>query len=534
MSTRPRDGRSGPGDRVGVGWDATAVVDRALGYLDGRAAAPAGPGDRVLKRGVRGVVWLEGAGPTGEAVVVKTVEARGLGSRLAERLLGSAAERHRRAADALLAQGIRTPVPLATDERRGPRGRRSSVVSRAVVEGERLKPLFVRLGARDRRRCARALGRFVARLHETRTYVPDLRDANLLVVSEGDGGFGFVIVDLDRVRRTRRPLSERRRRANLIQLDRTIGWVALERERLACLAAYRRALPAPRPPLRALASALDEARSKKDRSVAMRRRRAGIVPDDRMEISCIIITGNEIAHIRECLDSVRWCDQVVVVDSFSTDGTYEICREHATSVVRRAWTGYRDQKAFALAQARHPWILNVDADERVSPELRAEIAEILTSDGRGYDGFTVPRLVRYLGRWWRVGGWYPDRRLRLFRRERASWGGRDPHEHVILRGRIGQLYGPLLHYTYDDVADHVATINRFTTIATAEGARRVSWAELWLRPLARLVRFYLLRLGFRMGFPGLFAAISAGVYVHLKYAKRDEAARAAAEEAAWR
>ena len=264
----------------------------------------------------------------------------------------------------------------------------------------------------------------------------------------------------------------------------------------------------------------------------MRRRRARIVPDERMEISCIIVTGNEIAHIASCLESVRWCDQIVVVDSYSTDGTYDVCRQHATDLLRREWTGYRDQKEFALAQACHPWVLNVDADERVSPELRAAVAEVLTSDGRGYDGFTVPRLVHYLGRWWRVGGWYPDRRLRLFRRERATWGGVDPHEHVILRGRIGRLDGPLWHYTYDDVADHVATIDRFTTIASKTGASRtrsVSWSALTLRPLARFLRFYVLRMGFRMGFPGLFAAISAAVYVHLKYAKRDEAADAAGE-----
>jgi hypothetical protein len=139
----------------------------------------------------------------------------------------------------------------------------------------------------------------------------------------------------------------------------------------------------------------------------------------------------------------------------------------------------------------------------------------------------VPRVVYYLGLWWWRGGWYPDRRLRLFRRERALWGGDDPHEKVLLKGRVGRLREPLLHYTYDDVSDHVRTINRFTTTAAARGerARPATWSKLVLRPLVRFVRFYLLSSGFRLGKRGLFVALSATVYVHLKYAKQDERAR---------
>jgi hypothetical protein len=135
--------------------------------------------------------------------------------------------------------------------------------------------------------------------------------------------------------------------------------------------------------------------------------------------------------------------------------------------------------------------------------------------------------VFYLGRWWWRGGWYPDRRLRLFRRERAVWGGEDPHEKVLLRGRVGRVHEPLLHYTYDDVSDHVRTINRFTTTSSKQArlTRPATWPKLVLRPLGRFVRFYLLSAGFRLGKPGLFVALSAAVYVHLKYAKQDERAR---------
>ncbi|MFM7142816.1 MAG: glycosyltransferase [Alphaproteobacteria bacterium] len=503
-------------------WRAEAVVDRALALADGA------PGDgRVLKRSRRGsVVWFDGAGLSSETVVVKT-SLQGSLRRVAAVLLGSPAERQVRAARDLRDAGVGTPEPLAAVDRAGPRGATSSFVACAEVEAQPLDVFLPCLDGRDRRIFARDLGRFLAQVHRSGVWIPDLRDKNVLA-ARSQGGFRFSIVDLDRARRLSRDLSWRRRRRSLVQLDRTLGWIATERERIATAVAYWRSWPRPRPPLGPLVTEIDVERRRKDAQVARRRARAGIVPEERQKLSCIVVAGNEIAHIRGCLESVAFADEIVVVDSFSTDGTHDACLEFTPRVLRRAWTGYRDQKAFALSQSTHPWILNVDADERVSPELRAHIERVLTSDGRGYDGFQVPRLVHYLGRWWRYGGWYPDLRLRLFRRERATWGGTDPHEHVILRGRVGRLESPLWHFTYDDVADHVSTIDRFTTIASRTGSRtpgRSSWSSLVLRPAGRFLRFYVLRAGFRMGFPGLFAGISAAVYGHLKYAKRDERAR---------
>lgn len=510
------------GGTAAIAWDAAAVVARAIALDD------ASPGRRVLKRGPRStVVWLDDAGPAGDAVVVKYMPQRSALRRFAARLGGSPARSQRRSADALLAAGIEVPEPLAVVEHAAAGGAAASaLVTRAVAGARTVKQTYLAVDAPERRRLARALGRFVARLHASGAYVPDLKESNLLVRRAG-GDFTFVLVDLDRVRFPRRGLSSRRRLANVVQLDRSIGCYASPRDRLAFLSTYRRALSPPVPPLAKLVRVADAARRRKDRSVARRRRRAGIKPDDRLPISCIVICGNEAHRIRDCLESVRWCDEIVVVDSYSTDGTWDIVEQYTSNVARRPWNGHVEQKQYALDRAHHRWVLNVDADECVSPGLRDEIEEILSHDGRGYDGFLVPRVVFYLGRWWWRGGWYPDRRLRLFRRDNAVWGGADPHEKVILRGRVGHLREPLWHYTYDDVSDHVRTINRFTTTSAERDAvpRPVGWSHLVLRPLVRFVRFYVLSGGFLLGLPGLFVAISAAVYVHLKYAKLDERAR---------
>lgn len=248
---------------------------------------------------------------------------------------------------------------------------------------------------------------------------------------------------------------------------------------------------------------------------------------DRERLSCTIICYDEEDGIRAALESVKWCDEIVVVDSFSTDRTVDICREYTDRIYQRPWPGFVEQKAFALEQTRYPWVLNLDADERVSPELRREIEDVLRRPDA--DGYFVPRLVYYLGRWWRRGGWYPDYRLRLFRRDKVVWGGIDPHEKVILHGQSRRLHGPLLHYTYRDVADHLATINGFSGVAARElllRGREPAWSDLVLRPLWRFFRFYVLHQGFTQGLAGLFVAQSAAFYVFARYAKLWEAVEA--------
>ncbi|MGH7857747.1 MAG: glycosyltransferase family 2 protein [Candidatus Binatia bacterium] len=242
-------------------------------------------------------------------------------------------------------------------------------------------------------------------------------------------------------------------------------------------------------------------------------------------MSAIIVCFNEEANIRECLESVRWADEIVVVDSHSTDRTLDIVREYTDRIFVRDWPGYREQKQFALDHARYEWVLNIDADERVSAELRTEIRNELSAGEPGVDGFYVPRLVYYLGRWWRRGGWYPDFRLRLFRRDRAIWGGINPHEKVIVDGSTRRLSGNLLHFTYADVSEHLMTVNRLTDISAAEVVKRpgrLGPLSLLFRPAWRFFRSLVIDRGALEGWPGFFVSVTAGFYVFLKYAKARE------------
>jgi glycosyltransferase involved in cell wall biosynthesis len=248
-------------------------------------------------------------------------------------------------------------------------------------------------------------------------------------------------------------------------------------------------------------------------------------------ISAFIVCKNEAASIERCLESISWCDEIVIVDSGSTDATLEICARHNGRIFHREWTGYVDQKSHALSLCTRPWILNLDGDEEVSPELRDEIRAMLESDAAGRvreDGFELLRVVFYLGRWWRKGGWHPERRLRLARRERVTWHGEEPHEHARVQGSVSCMRGELRHYTYRDIADHVARLNAHSSSAAralhAKGLR-AGFVDLFLKPKARFFKFFVLRRGYREGLPGLLVACMEAFYVYLKYFKLWELGR---------
>lgn len=251
----------------------------------------------------------------------------------------------------------------------------------------------------------------------------------------------------------------------------------------------------------------------------------------RTGISAFLVVMNEEEKLEKCLASLAWCDEIIVVDSGSTDSTLDIARRHGCRVEEREWQGFVRQKTLGLSLCRQPWVLNLDADEEVSPELKAQIVEVLERDSAGgvrQDGFELLRVVFYLGRWWRRGGWYPEWRLRLARRDKVTWHGEEPHEHAEVPGRCGRLTGELRHYTYRDVSDHVRRINTYSSAAAramfARG-RRASWPDLLLRPKARFFKFYIVRRGYREGRAGFLVAALEAWGVFLKYLKLRELER---------
>lgn len=241
-----------------------------------------------------------------------------------------------------------------------------------------------------------------------------------------------------------------------------------------------------------------------------------------VKLSACIIAMNEEDRIGDCLASLAFCDEIVVVDSHSTDGTRDVAAAAGARVIERDWPGHVAQKEFAIRAATNDWVLCLDADERVSPALRAEIIGLGEGDFSDFAGWSCPRLSWYLGGWIRHGTWYPDRKVRLFDRRRGHWGGHDPHDRVVLDGPAGRLDGDILHYPYRSLSEHVRTMDRYTT-TMADGmyarGRRASALDLLFRPGWRFFRFYVLDRGFLAGWRGLLLAGLAFRYTWLKYAK---------------
>ena len=239
------------------------------------------------------------------------------------------------------------------------------------------------------------------------------------------------------------------------------------------------------------------------------------------KLSVTIITKNEAADIAEALTSVRWADEVIVVDSLSTDDTAAIAKQHTDRVIVREWPGYIAQKNYAASIASHDWILSLDADERVTPELADEIRSILASEPE-HRGYRMPRVTWHLWRWVRTTDWYPDEQLRLYDRRAALWTGRHVHESVSVGGSVGRLKGELQHFAYRDIADHLETIDRYTTYAAQqmhESGRRTGLLGLVVHPPLAFLRNYLLRGGIRDGLPGFIISSMNASYVFLKFAK---------------
>jgi len=250
--------------------------------------------------------------------------------------------------------------------------------------------------------------------------------------------------------------------------------------------------------------------------------------------SVCIIACNEERNLPRCLASVSWAEEViVVVDDRSGDATEAIARERGARTLVHAYEGNVEQKNFALDQARNDWVLALDADEALAPELARAVQEAIAADGPA-DGYELDRLTWHLGRWIRHGEFHPDWQLRLFRRGRGRWTGTNPHGRVALTGVRARLPGELEHYSYRDLADQVARIQDFSRVqaeALFARGRRARVLDLLLRPPLRFLRAFLLKQGFRDGVPGLVIATATAFHVFLKYAKLWELGRAPAARA---
>ena len=260
-------------------------------------------------------------------------------------------------------------------------------------------------------------------------------------------------------------------------------------------------------------------------SIPPRRVEAGQEIGDRLarvvDVSVVIIAQNEADNIAGALESVQWVKDVVVVDSGSSDETIEIAQRYTDRVTTRTWEGYGAQKNYATGLATHDWVLSLDADERVSPKLAEEI-QILMRSAPPMQGYRIPRTTRYLGRWIRSTDWYPDCQLRLYDRRVARWNTRHVHESVRVNGRVGTLRSELYHYSYRDLAAHLSTVNRYTTLSATQmmaDGQRARWVDLIGQPPFVFIRNYLWRQGFRDGLPGLIVSLMNSYYVFCKYAK---------------
>jgi glycosyltransferase involved in cell wall biosynthesis len=239
-----------------------------------------------------------------------------------------------------------------------------------------------------------------------------------------------------------------------------------------------------------------------------------------MKLTACIITYNEADRIEACLRSLSFCDELLVVDSHSTDATRELARSLGARVIERDWPGFRSQKQFAIESAAHDWVLCLDADERVTGELRQEIEALRANGFREHAGWSVPRITDYFGRFLRHGNTYPDRLIRLFDRRRGGWKGEEIHENTRVTGSVGRLQGHLEHFSYRSLRDHQDRMVRYADLmahALYARGKRCGLGKVLFNPQWRFFRGYVVRLGFLDGWRGLVFHLVEANYVRRKY-----------------
>ncbi len=242
----------------------------------------------------------------------------------------------------------------------------------------------------------------------------------------------------------------------------------------------------------------------------------------RLPISGCVITFNEQENIGHCLQSLGFCDDIVVVDSFSTDRTLEISRRYTSRIYQNPYKGNITQKNFALSKVKNDWVLSLDADERVSPELRDEIHREFEKGFAACCGYLIKRHVNYLGKWINHCGWYPDYKLRLFNKNYARFSGREPHDMVVTSAKVRTLKGEIHHFPCDSLSEHLRTIDKYSTI-TAQRLAPCSLgratALLILAPFAKFLEMYIVKKGILDGVHGLIICLISSFSRFLRYAK---------------
>lgn len=243
---------------------------------------------------------------------------------------------------------------------------------------------------------------------------------------------------------------------------------------------------------------------------------------DNVLLSVIIITKNEALNIRDCLESVSWADDIVIVDAKSSDATLEIANQFTTRIFIREWEGFAAAKQFALGQVKNEWVLWIDADERLTPGLQQEIQETLSFEGGSFVAFQMPRKAFFLGKWIKHCGWYPGYVTRLFRKGHASFISTQVHERLDIRGPVGRLKYDILHYTDENLFHYFNKFNRYTSLAVNDmqlSGKKYTLFDILIRPFFIFFKMYFMRLGFLDGMHGLVLSLLSSAYVFTKYAK---------------
>jgi glycosyltransferase involved in cell wall biosynthesis len=238
------------------------------------------------------------------------------------------------------------------------------------------------------------------------------------------------------------------------------------------------------------------------------------------KLSAVVITHNEQDRIEACLASLAFCDELVVVDSHSQDATRELAARCGARVIERDWPGYRSQKQFATDAASHDWVLSLDADERVTPQLRAEIEALRAAGFAGARGYSIPRLTDYFGRFLHHGNSWPDRQVRLYDRRAARWVGYEVHEKIAVEGEAGTLHAPLEHFAYRSFDDHLAKLDRYAALMATQmhaAGRRASLAQVFFNPAWRWLRGMFIKRGVLDGWRGWLFHVAEAGYVRRKY-----------------